>query len=480
MFNNTSLSVCKHELRLKLKNNSIWLLFVLMQILLTISLWTSWQQYQHSQKLQTTSQALVEEQWNAQPDRHPHRVAHFGHFAFRPPSVLSYFDVGVNNWVGHSVFLEAHKQNSANFANDSHGSTLLRFSELSIANILLLIWPLLLIAMAFSTISGERENGTLKQLMSIGVKFNTLILGKGLAYWLLSLSFLLPIFIATVLLALSSDLVFNSDTIIRIALLFLSFSVYCLFWIVLILLFSHLTKSPKTSLSALITLWFVLTILTPRALADIAQHLYPHKNSNDLALAVKLDVRKVGDSHKPDDPHFNAFKEKILAEYKVADIADLPINYRGLVMQEGERITAEIYQRHRDKQLQQFSAQQQFIKLFYWLNPYLAARDLSMALSASDQRHFSDFEQQAEQHRYDRTQKLNDLHINEVDYHDDRSQSVNADFWKKFPAFHYQRPALSWSLQGTLLTMITPILSLIIFLFFFTRKKWQRRVIAHV
>ena len=94
----------------------------------------------------------------------------------------------------------------------------------------------------------------------------------------------------------------------------------------------------------LITLWFVLTILTPRALADIAQHLYPHKNSNDLALAVKIDVRKVGNSHNPNDPHFNAFKEKILAKYHVSNVDDLPVNYRGLVMQEGERITADIYQ----------------------------------------------------------------------------------------------------------------------------------------
>jgi ABC-2 type transport system permease protein len=479
MFNQTSLSICKHELRLKLKNNSIWLLFALMQVLLAIALWTSWQQYQHSQHIQSTSQTMVEKQWNAQPDRHPHRVAHFGHFAFRPPSVLSYFDVGVNNWVGHSVFLEAHKQNSANFANDSHGSTLLRFSELSIANILLLIWPLLLIVMAFACISGERQAGTLKQLMSMGVNFKYLIFGKGLAYWLLSLSFLLPIFFATIILALNTDLAFTADVITRLTVLFASYAFYCLFWVVLILLCSSLTTSPKVSLSALITLWFILTILTPRALAEVAQHLYPHKNSNELALAVKLDVRKVGNSHNPNDPHFNAFKSKILAEYDVTDVADLPLNYRGLVMQEGERITAEIYQRHREKQLHQFAAQQRFVSHFYWFNPYLAVRDLSMALSASDQRHFFDFEQQAEQHRYDRTQQLNQLHIHEVDLHNDRGQRVSSDFWKKFPAFHYEKPALTWSLQGMIFAAIAPLLSLLILVLLLTRKKLQRSAVAH-
>ncbi|MBE0365505.1 ABC-2 type transport system permease protein [Pseudoalteromonas ulvae UL12] len=479
MINSVSFNVCQHELRLKLKNNSLWLLFALMQLLLAVALWTSWQQYQHSQQLQHTSQAMVEEQWNAQPDRHPHRVAHFGHFAFRPPSALSYFDVGVNSWVGHSVFLEAHKQNSANFASDSHGSTLLRFSELSVANLLLLVWPLLLIVMAFSSISGERQAGTLKQLISIGVQFKHILIGKGFAYWLLSMGFLVPVFVATILVALAGDTAFTSDVLTRIALLFMSYALYCLFWVVLILVCSCLTSAPKQSLNVLITIWFVLTILTPRAVADIAEHLYPHKNANDLALAVKLDVRKVGNSHNPDDPHFNSFKQSVLAQYGVSDVADLPINYRGLVMQEGERITAEIYQRHADTQLAQFAAQQAFVARFYWLNPYLAIRDFSMAVSASDQRHFFDFERQAEQHRYERTQQLNKLHTEEVHFHNDRDQRVSASFWQQFSAFEYTNPTLGWSLQGLWLAVLAPLLSLIVLIFVLARGPLQRKAVVY-
>lgn len=114
-------------------------MFAIMRLLLVIALFTDWHQYQRASEFQTKTQQLVEQQWQQQPNRPPHRVAHFGHYSFRPPSALSFFDIGVKNFLGNSIFIEAHRQNSANFANDFDASSLLRFSELSVANILLLI-----------------------------------------------------------------------------------------------------------------------------------------------------------------------------------------------------------------------------------------------------------------------------------------------------------------------------------------------------
>ena len=214
------MKIFRHELASKRKSPSLWLLFIMIQLLLAVALYTGWQQFQHSVQTQTAAQTLVEQQWQAQPDRHPHRVAHFGHFAFRPPSALSFFDLGVNAWVGDSIFLEAHKQNSANFANDQDGGTLLRFSELSSANILLTIWPLLIIGLGFASISGEQKSGTLRQLMSMGVSFRTLIVGKSLSYLFLSVLFILPVFIFSLVLATNAGATFSSEGVIRLLLLF--------------------------------------------------------------------------------------------------------------------------------------------------------------------------------------------------------------------------------------------------------------------
>jgi len=480
MMNNKVMKIFGHELASKGKSPSLRLLFIMMQLLLLVAQFTGWQQYQQSVQTQTKAQEVVEQQWQSQPDRHPHRVAHFGHFAFRPPGALSFFDLGVNSWVGDSIFLEAHKQNSANFANDQDGGTLLRFSELSSANILLVIWPLLIIALGFASICGENRSGTLRQLMSMGVSFGDLITGKCLSYLLLSVVFLLPVFVLTLVLAISADAAFSTETPFRLLLLFAVYMLYCLFWIGLTLLVSSLVKTPKQSLVLLTSVWFILTIFMPRVLAEFAHNQYPHQKRNDFELAIKLDNRKVGDSHNPDDPYFNKFRQQTLKKYAVTSVEELPINYKGLVMLEGERLNAEIYDKHYQKQQVQFSAQRGFISRFYWLNPYLFVRDFSMALTRTDTRHFLDFEQQAEKHRYARIQKLNQLHADEIHHHNDRAQRISKSYWQEFEAFTYQSPGLKWSLRAFSLSWLLPLLAVLLLFAALNLKVMQRRIYATV
>ncbi|TMO65827.1 ABC transporter permease [Pseudoalteromonas aurantia] len=480
MINKKVMKIFRHELASKRKSPSLWLLFIMIQLLLAVALYTGWQQFQHSVKTQTAAQTLVEQQWQAQPDRHPHRVAHFGHFAFRPPSALSFFDLGVNAWVGDSIFLEAHKQNSANFANDQDGGTLLRFSELSSANILLTIWPLLIIGLGFASISGEQKSGTLRQLMSMGVSFRTLIVGKSLSYLFLSVLFILPVFIFSLVLATNAGAAFSSEGVIRLLLLFGVYLLYCLFWIGLTLLISSYVKEPKQALVLLTSIWFILTILMPRMLAEFAHNQYPHQKRNDFELTVKLDNRKVGNSHNPDDPYFNQFRADTLKKYGVDSIEELPINYKGLVMQEGEKLNAQIHNKHYNKQLAQFSAQQEFIRQFYWLNPYLFVRDFSMALTRTDAKHFLDFEQQAEAHRYARIQKLNKLHTHEIHLHNDRDQKVHKSYWQEFKPFHYQAPNLNWSLNPFSWLWLLPLCVVVLMFITLNSKVMQRRIYATV
>ncbi|MGB0859090.1 MAG: ABC transporter permease [Pseudoalteromonas spongiae] len=480
MFNAKVTAIFRHELASKRRSPSLWLLFFMMQCLLMIALFTGWQQYQKSVSSQSAAQNLVEAQWLAQPDRHPHRVAHFGHFAFREPSVLSFFDVGVNSWVGDSIFLEAHKQNSANFANDQDAGSLLRFSELSSANVLLLIWPLLIIAMGFASISAEQSSGTLRQLMSMGVSFRQVIFGKSLSYLLLSLIFILPVFVLALLLAHMSGLQLSSEEPLRLMILFFVFLGYCVFWIGITLIVSSWVKSPKQALVLLTSIWFILTILMPRILAEFAHTQHPHKARNDFELAIKLDNRKIGNSHNPNDPYFNQFKADTLKKYNVDTIEQLPVNYRGLVMIEGERLNAEVYKKHYQAQLEQFSKQHAVIRAFYWLNPYLFVRDFSMALTRTDSQHFLDFEQQAEAHRYARIQKLNELHTHKIHLHNDRAQKVSKSYWQEFEPFHYQAPNLSWSLKGFSFFWILPLIAIALIFTCLVSAPMQRRIYATV
>ena len=139
--------------------------------------------------------ALVRAQWLAKPDKHPHRMAHYGYLAFREKHELSFFDFGMDSYVGNAVFLEAHKQNTANFSEAGFSNSMLRFGEISTAMVLQILLPLLIFFLGFNSVAAERENGTLKLLLSQGINWKQLLLGKifGIA------SVIMMLFIPTIL-----------------------------------------------------------------------------------------------------------------------------------------------------------------------------------------------------------------------------------------------------------------------------------------
>jgi hypothetical protein len=79
-----------------------------------------------------------------------------------------------------SVFLEAHRQNTANFSEANHSGGMLRFGELSPALVLQLLVPLAIFFLGFAAITGERLSGTLPMLLAQGVTWRELIAGKTL------------------------------------------------------------------------------------------------------------------------------------------------------------------------------------------------------------------------------------------------------------------------------------------------------------
>ena len=96
-------------------------------------------------------------EFDAQPNRHPHRMVHYGHFAFRPLDPLAAFDPGIDAFAGSVIYLEGHRQNSANFADVRQSSLLLRFGQLTPAFVLQTLLPLLLIVLGAGIIARERE-----------------------------------------------------------------------------------------------------------------------------------------------------------------------------------------------------------------------------------------------------------------------------------------------------------------------------------
>jgi ABC-2 type transport system permease protein len=148
---------------------------------------------------------------------------------------------------------------------------------------------------------------------------------------------------------------------------------------------------------------------------------------------------KQGDSHNPNDPHYKAFKDSLLKAYNVATTQELPVNFSGLVMREGEKLSSQTFLTHQNKLIETFQNQQDLVRITAWINPYMAIKNLSMALSGTDYLAFNHFQNQAESYRYLLAQTMNELQIeyisNNIKNSSDPKAKLSQKNWENFPVF---------------------------------------------
>ncbi|GAB3720901.1 ABC transporter permease [Spirosoma lituiforme] len=441
------------------KNRAIFGLLIGIGLLLVYAAIAGWMTFQQQTAMGQKYQQQARHDWLSNPDKHPHRMAHYGHFAFRPKAPLSVFDFGMENFLGNTLFLEAHKQNTVNFSDAGFSTGMLRFGEISLAMILQLLLPLLLFFLGFGTVATERETGTLKLVLSQGVSWQQLITGKSLGLVSVMLALFGPVVLTTSLLCFSlQGGIFTADQAIRLVLLMLAYFLYLTFFCVIAVLVSVRSQTAKTALVSLIGLWLMLTLVLPRASQALGSYLHPAPSKARFLAAIQADVLLEGDSHNPNDPHYKALKDSLLAAYQVATVQQLPINYSGFVMAEGEKISAHLYNEHFNQLLAIYDQQNRFSKAMAFLNPYLAIRNLSMALSGTDFASYVDFQQQAEQYRYDMAQTINDLQIRYISNKKlgptDKPYQIDHKYWQQIPDFTYQAPVVASVFRHEIISLL--------------------------
>jgi ABC-2 type transport system permease protein len=126
-----------------------------------------WQRYVDVSAQHRAARAATREQWLNQGSKNPHSAAHYGVYAFKPKMPLSLVDPGVDPYVGVATWLEAHKQNEFKFKPAQDSTALERLGGLTGATVLQLLIPLMIILLTFSAFSAEREQGTLRQVLSL-------------------------------------------------------------------------------------------------------------------------------------------------------------------------------------------------------------------------------------------------------------------------------------------------------------------------
>ena len=370
-------------------------------------------------------QSNAEQSFAEQPDRHPHRMVHYGHYAFRTPTPLSTLDPGIDAYTGNSIFLEGHRQNSAMFAEQRQGTALTKLGSLTPAFIVQTLAPLLLILIGYSSISRERESQTLSYLLVQGTKGSTLIAGKGLALLCVVGLIIAPLAVSA-LFTLSAG-----ESLLAVVGFIVGYALYLSVWVLVVLLASSVFSKNSGSFTALAFVWILLCIVMPRVASTSASTAVPSAGKIETDFAVKAELRKLGDGHNTNDPAFKQFKQSLLKKYNVNSIDELPVNFRGLVASESEAKQTKVLNQFAEQRMQSELKQTQVSRYFGWVSPMVAIRSLSMIVVGTSIETHHRFLRETEQLRFDFVQGLNKVHIEKLDYQVDMNRNANTEATKK-------------------------------------------------
>lgn len=376
---------------------------------------------QHAAHERNSLQKTSEAQFLEQPDRHPHRMVHYGHYVFRAPSPLSIIEPGVDAFTGTSIFLEGHKQNSAMFADQRQASGMTRFSSLTPSFLLQVLVPLFIILIGYASITREKEAGTLNIMITQGVNLWHLILGKYLALISSALLMLIPLIVAAIWAT------FNGESILVTSSFVVGYLIYLFIWSGIVLVVSATSHKSSASFVTLIGLWILLCILMPRIGSSSATALAPSAGKLEADFGVVEELRKLGDGHNAADPAFEKLKKNLLNKYNVDKVEDLPINFRGTVAQYSEKKLTDVLNVFAEKRMEEELAQAKIARQFGWLTPTTALRSFSMTISGTSLETHHRFLREAEQLRFDFVQSLNKAHQDVLTYQADVNRSKSAE-----------------------------------------------------
>lgn len=193
---------------------------------------------------------------------------------YRPPSVLAVFSEGLEKQLGNSATIQYDKVPEISGAAANHYLSI--FSVFDASLIFKIVISVLALLIAYDTISGERERGTLKIILSGTAARHQVLLGKLLAGLLVLVVPVTVAFLLGLIILLCFPMVhLTGSDWSRIGFMFIASLVFIATMYNLGLLFSCLARRSAISLVLGLFLWIIFAVVIPNGGSYVATHLVP-------------------------------------------------------------------------------------------------------------------------------------------------------------------------------------------------------------
>lgn len=193
----------------------------------------------------------------------------------KKPNVLSILCAGLEKQSGNTVTISHGEVPTITKDHGRRNPLLVAFPELDIVTIAMVVFSLLAVLFAYDAIAGERENGTLAQILSNSIPRSHVLLGKYIG-GIIPLSILVIFSLLTGLLVIlrSNSVSFQGHDWIRILLIVCVILVYTSVFYTLGILASVICRHSATALMLLLFLWVLTVIIVPAIASYTASRVY--------------------------------------------------------------------------------------------------------------------------------------------------------------------------------------------------------------
>ena len=221
----------------------------------------------------------------------------------RPPRPLRIFATGLEREVPIRVNVAGMIQRTVNddiYLNPVRAL----FATPDYAYIVGVVGSLLGLLFVFDAICGEKERGTLKQVLANSVPRDKVLLGKCLGgYMALALPFLVASLAGAACVHLSGTIVLEGERLWRLVWIVVGALVYLLLFFNLGMLISAATHRNATALIASLLVWICWVFIVPHAAPVLARALVPVPSLQKLEAEKKAIYRETGlQAHRVEDP----------------------------------------------------------------------------------------------------------------------------------------------------------------------------------
>jgi ABC-type transport system involved in multi-copper enzyme maturation permease subunit len=211
----------------------------------------------------------------------------------RPPEPLSVLDHGLEGRLGTDVNIGVDEDQTEATGENRGNEYLAIFSEVDLTIIVGVILGLLALLFTFDAVSGEREAGTLKLMMSFSLPRSEFLLGKFLGAWV---ALMLPTALACVLSLMVMGAVahvhFGGPEFIRIGLIFAAYAVYLSVLLLVGLVTSSFVRRSSIALVFSTFIWFLFVAVVPNMATMIPDFVGSRARVYDTANEQLLQIDK--------------------------------------------------------------------------------------------------------------------------------------------------------------------------------------------